>query len=138
MQLGVRTDTFENQNLDGETFITMEDQVAPRVGFSWDPMDDGRTKIYGSFGTYFLPVATNTNIRLGGSEYFYRIRYDGTQRLELADKVRGWSISEGVSWSPDGKRIAFMSNGIEIINVDGTDRRHLVKGTNPRWRPGDW
>jgi hypothetical protein len=78
LQLGVRTDSFENQNLDGETFITMEDQIAPRVGFSWDPMDDGRTKIYGSFGTYYLPVATNTNIRLGGSEYFYRIRYDAT------------------------------------------------------------
>jgi hypothetical protein len=56
----------------------MEDQVAPRVGFSWDPMDDGRTKVYGSFGTYFLPVATNTNVRLGGSEYFYRIRYGAT------------------------------------------------------------
>jgi hypothetical protein len=78
LQLGVRSDTFENVNLDGETFVTMEDQVAPRVGFSWDPLDDGRTKIYGSFGTYFLPVATNTNVRLGGSEYFYRIRYQAT------------------------------------------------------------
>lgn len=75
LQLGVRSDSFENSNLNGETFITMEDQIAPRLGFSWDPTNDGRTKVYGSFGTYFLPVATNTNIRLGGSELFYRIAY---------------------------------------------------------------
>src|SRR3546814_9108372 len=27
--------------------------------------------VYGSFGRYYLPIATNTNIRLGGSEMDY-------------------------------------------------------------------
>lgn len=94
LQLGVRSDSFENVNLNGETFITMDDQVAPRVGFSWDPLDDGRTKIYGSFGTYFLPVATNTNIRLGGAEYFYRIRYQAT----LANNPDGTPNTAGFTY----------------------------------------
>jgi hypothetical protein len=75
LQLGVRADSYSNQNLEGETFVEIEDQVAPRVGFSWDPGDDGLSKLYGSFGTYYLPVATNTNVRLGGAEYFSRINY---------------------------------------------------------------
>lgn len=71
LNLGVRNDRFENKNADGETFFVAKNQWAPRVGASIDPFGDSRTKIYGSFSRYFLPVAANTNLRLAGAELDY-------------------------------------------------------------------
>jgi len=68
---GVRNDNFSNKNADGETFFDSGDNWAPRLSASFDPVGDGRTKVYGSFNRYFLPVATNTNIRLAGPELDY-------------------------------------------------------------------
>ncbi|MGZ5446113.1 MAG: TonB-dependent receptor [Thermoanaerobaculia bacterium] len=29
------------------------DKIAPRLGFAWDPLDNGQWKVYGSYGTYY-------------------------------------------------------------------------------------
>lgn len=71
LNLGVRNDKFVNKNADGDTFFDSGSLWAPRLGFSADPFGNGRTKVYGSFSRYYLPVATNTNIRLAGPELDY-------------------------------------------------------------------
>ncbi|MEO0607429.1 MAG: hypothetical protein AAFY82_04305, partial [Pseudomonadota bacterium] len=55
----------------------------------YDIYGDGKAEVFGSYGRYFLPVATNTNIRLSGSElftqdwyYFSSINADDTPVLE--------------------------------------------------------
>jgi hypothetical protein len=68
LQLGIRNDKFSNQTINGTTFYESGDQWGPRLGFSLDPFGDNTTKVYGSFGRYFLPIAANTNNRLGGQE----------------------------------------------------------------------
>ena len=72
---GVRNDRFTNKNADGETFFNSGNNWAPRLSASFDPVGDGRTKVYGSFNRYFLPVATNTNVRLAGPELDYTQYY---------------------------------------------------------------
>ncbi|MDA4835021.1 hypothetical protein NY536_26675, partial [Enterobacter hormaechei] len=53
-------------------------QWGPRFGFTFDPIGDQRDKVYGSFGRLFIPVASNTNIRLtGGETYFVRTNLFG-------------------------------------------------------------
>ena len=69
LQLGLRNDKFENKNVDGETFYESGNQWGPRVGFTFDVLNNNRSKLYGSFGRYFLPIASNTNIRLAGAEF---------------------------------------------------------------------
>ena len=71
LQIGARNDRFENENADGQVYYNSGSNWAPRLGFSADVFGDGRTKLYGSFGRYFLPVAANTNIRLAGAELDY-------------------------------------------------------------------
>jgi len=71
LNLGLRNDRFSNDNVAGETYFKSGNQWAPRLSFSVDPAGDGRTKVYGSFGRYFLPVVANTNIRLAGAELDY-------------------------------------------------------------------
>lgn len=65
---GLRAETFENLNGIGETFVESDNLVAPRLGFSWDAAGDGSVKVFGNAGRYYIPVATNTNIRASGGE----------------------------------------------------------------------
>jgi len=68
LNLGLRNDRFDNRDAGGTSFYKSGDQWGPRLGFSFDPIGDQSTKIYGSFSRYFLPIAANTNIRGAGSE----------------------------------------------------------------------
>lgn len=68
LTLGLRNETFDNKNSEGNTFVKIDDMWAPRLGASWDINGDGESKLYGSVGRYFLPVANNTNVRLSGNE----------------------------------------------------------------------
>ena len=86
LQLGVRYDKFENFNPDGEAFISFDkDTIGPRLGFSWDPANDGKNKVFGSYGRYYLPVASNTAFRMTGAELFFSEFY----RVSAIDPVTG-------------------------------------------------
>jgi len=54
---------------------------------------------------------------------------------DLTDDMFSW----GLSWSPDGKQLAYMrnsENGIWIINSDGSGQPvFLVDGRDPQWSP---
>lgn len=75
LQLGVRNDHFNNDALSGDTYFKSGNQWGPRLGASFDVFGDKRTTLRGSWGRYFFPVATNTNIRLGGAELYYQQRF---------------------------------------------------------------
>lgn len=66
--IGLRQETFDNKNANGETFAKIDDMIAPRLGLSWDVNGDGESKLFANVGRYFLPVANNTNVRLAGNE----------------------------------------------------------------------
>jgi outer membrane receptor protein involved in Fe transport len=70
LNLGVRWEMYENKNVNGETFIKIDDQYAPRLGAIWDPSGSGKSKVFASFGLYHLPIASNTNIRMAGTELY--------------------------------------------------------------------
>lgn len=67
---GIRNETFDNKNAEGDSFIKVDDQWAPRLGVSFDPTGNESSRVYANFGRYFLPIATNTNIRMAGAELF--------------------------------------------------------------------
>lgn len=78
---GVRSESFENSNAAGEAFVSADNNIAPRLGFSWDVSGDSSMKVFGNAGRYFIPVASNTNIRASGVEYraeefYYTTGYD--------------------------------------------------------------
>jgi len=75
LNLGVRNEGFENENIAGVPFIDLQDQWAPRLGFTYDVTGDRTSKLFGFYGRYFLPVAVNTNQRLAGAEFFIQDRW---------------------------------------------------------------
>jgi outer membrane receptor for ferrienterochelin and colicin len=66
LNLGLRREGFDNKNSDGASYIKSDNNVAPRMGFSWDVNGDGRSKLFGNLGRYFLPVANVINIKQAG------------------------------------------------------------------------
>ena len=70
VRLGVRSETFDNQNANGDTFIKVSDQIAPRLGLVWDIGGEGSKRLFANYGRYHLPIPSNTNIRLAGAEFF--------------------------------------------------------------------
>ncbi|WP_394652165.1 carboxypeptidase regulatory-like domain-containing protein [uncultured Sphingomonas sp.] len=100
LNLGIRNDRFVNRNADGVAFYTSGDQWAPRLGISGDPFGTGRTKIYGSFSRYFLPVASNTNLRLAGSELDYDAYYRLTGLNANNTPILGTPITTGAGFEP--------------------------------------
>lgn len=76
LNLGVRSESFENANIAGDVFVDIQDQIAPRIGATYDVFGDRTAKLFGFYGRYFLPVAVNTNQRLAGRELFFRDTYN--------------------------------------------------------------
>lgn len=60
---GLRWESFNNKNGDGVSFVKADYLTAPRLGAAWDVNGDASMKVYGNIGRYYIPVASNTNIR---------------------------------------------------------------------------
>jgi Tol biopolymer transport system component len=57
--------------------------------------------------------------------------YDGTNELYVEEVSQSLCGSNCISWSPDGAQLAFGSReGIEVINLDGRNRRTVVDMTS--------
>jgi len=76
LSLGVR---FENQEINGNhpieggnfTAIDISDMVAPRLGFTWDMFGDGKSKLYGHYGTFYSSIPLDINNRQFAEEILY-------------------------------------------------------------------
>jgi hypothetical protein len=107
LNAGVRVESFDNRNSAGDSYIKMDNMIAPRFGFAWDMKGDGRTKLFGNAGRYFLPVANVINIKQAGGfldarnwyvfEGFEDFEYNGItrQRPILGAQVGGEDTSQG-------------------------------------------
>ncbi len=107
LNAGVRVEGFDNMNSEGDSYIKLDNMIAPRFGFSWDMKGDGRTKLFGNVGRYFLPVANVINIKQAGgfldarNWYVFNgwetFEYNGVtrQRPILGAQVGGEDTSQG-------------------------------------------
>lgn len=98
LNLGVRNDKFVSRNAAGVAFFDSKSLWSPRVGFSFDPTGDSRTKVYGSFSRYYLPVAVNTNVRLAGSELDYDAYYVLTGLNADSTPILGAPVTTGTGF----------------------------------------
>lgn len=79
--LGVRAESSNSQgNLtkilpERQLDFGFGDMVAPRLGFVWDPANNGRSKIFAHYGKFYQSIPLTINVRSFGNErydfYFY-------------------------------------------------------------------
>ncbi len=76
--------------------FTLDGNWAPRLGVIWDPMNNGRGKIYASAGRFYEAIPLDINIRaLNGEDYIISQYYHPTGRHGADD----W-------WNPAGTPIS--------------------------------
>ncbi len=75
LSLGLRNEGFNNKNGDGNSYINLPTQLAPRLGASWDINGDASTKLFANMGRYHVPVPTNVAVRGAGSSLYTTQRF---------------------------------------------------------------
>lgn len=123
LNFGVRSESFENKTATGETFIKVNNTLAPRAGATWDLSGNGRTKVFANAGRYYIPVYSNTNARLSGAETYYRdfYQFDGTfstdgKSVPGTGAALGDRITYSTGETPDPKSI--VDNNIKPMFQD--------------------
>lgn len=94
---GIRNDSFENKNTTGAVFVKQDDIWQPRLGFTWDVLGDGESKLYGSVGRYSLPIAANVALRAASASLYtdFYYSYDGTLAPTTAVPTPTGSYADG-------------------------------------------
>lgn len=80
--LGLRWDNFENINGQGQTYVEIENQFAPRLGFSWDVFSDSTFKVFGNAGRYALPLTPSVAVRGASASIFSRESFEFSQTVD--------------------------------------------------------
>mgnify|MGYP003873900845 CR=1 FL=1 len=109
LQIGLRNDHFLLENLIGDVPVDLDNNWGARFGFNYDVFGDSNTRLYGSYGRYFIPPALNMSYRgadLYVREYFELLSLDTTTGAFVLGDVRTTSNSGiaalGASACPDG------------------------------------
>nr|WP_315487437.1 TonB-dependent receptor [uncultured Undibacterium sp.] len=68
---GVRLENYENSSGDNKlVFISVKNQIAPRLAAAWDVNGDSTFKVFGSAGRYHLPLPSSVAARAAGVSLF--------------------------------------------------------------------
>lgn len=101
VNIGLRNETFDNKNSAGESFIKVKNQLALRLGASWDVMGNGTDRLTAFYGRYHMPIAANTNIRMAGAEFFDEgfYRHDGFANRNSDDTPSGVDYADPIQYT---------------------------------------
>jgi hypothetical protein len=78
---GFRAEDQKQIGANGQTFMHFKfsDYIQPRLGFTWDPIGKGMTKVSGSYAWYYMQIPQRMAIRTYGKEYYHLLYYGGAQ-----------------------------------------------------------
>jgi hypothetical protein len=63
LSLGVRWEEQALMDESGRAWIEIDDNWAPRLGLVWDISNDGRSKLFASYGRFFESIPMDLNVR---------------------------------------------------------------------------
>ncbi len=70
--LGVRWDYQQARGNGGVSYLKLNnwfDNLQPRIGFSWDPIGKGKTRVFANYARYIeTPIPLDVNVRAGSND----------------------------------------------------------------------
>jgi hypothetical protein len=126
VSLGYRWEIQKLYNAFGEVSADIDDANAPRVGIVWDPLNNGKTKVFAHWGYYYETIPMDIVIRsFGGEINGFLYNFDQDPGAIFADPlarsgtstVRGGGISR-VDPGTEGQYIEELVIGGEMEVFD--------------------
>lgn len=68
LNLGLRWEDQKVKDINNLTQIHINDEWMPRVGFAWDFLGNGRSRLYGNYARFYETMPSDINIRAYGLE----------------------------------------------------------------------
>ena len=99
---------YEGQRLyDGQHQLRIEltNQWSPRVGVVWDPLANGRSKVYGSYGRYYQAIPQSIQVRALGAEPYLGVFNFTGDRLDFVNDsslILDYAYLNGADYVPPG------------------------------------
>ncbi len=82
MMYGFRYEIQDQRDYNDKTFLkfsNFNDQLQPRLGFTWDVNGDGRSKVSASYARYFESIPQRMAMRVYANEIYLRHRFSASR-----------------------------------------------------------
>lgn len=118
---GFRAEDQKQIGANGQTFMHFKfaDYVQPRLGFTWDPIGKGMTKVSGSFAEYYMQIPQRMAIRTYGNEY-YHLKYYGGSNFPTSTATYDRTTNQVTVTGPAYNDIDYSSGWSQDPIADGT------------------
>jgi hypothetical protein len=97
---GVRWERQHVLGRDASAGFALNKNIAPRVGFVWDPTNTGKSKVYANYGRFYENIPQDINIRAFGGEtqaFAYNFSQDPSNTIPLTTTPSKSSLLGGSS-----------------------------------------
>ncbi|HTY43055.1 MAG TPA: TonB-dependent receptor [Thermoanaerobaculia bacterium] len=125
--VGIRYDNQQVFSSDGTRQIDLTGSWAPRIGFTWDPTKDSKTKVFGSFGYFYEQIPMDLVIRSYSSER-QPVIYNFDPTSIVPDVNAATIIGDTSAISQGGGKILGGFNDITDANLKGQYLREGIIG----------
>ncbi len=85
LNVGLRYDTQQLFTSNGELGLSLANQLSPRVGLVYDPTQEGRSRLYAGFSTYFQSMPLELADRAHADSSGFRFRHERSACDPLKD-----------------------------------------------------
>ncbi len=118
---------------------TLDNLIAPRVGFIYDPTQDGKSKIFGHWGRFYENVPMDLNVRAFGGELQNQTKVNANRRVDTdpmfnpncrAD-ITDPGLADKLNQCADRTSDGLLGENLEIVTpgLKGQYTQELILGT---------
>lgn len=134
LELGLRSESFTNFNSAGEAFVEKNNQIAPRLGASWDVHGDSSLKLFAYAGRYHLALPNYISRRMADGAINTNEAFTYTGVDPATGEPQGLT-SLGPVWSVNGEFGQPKDpNTIAPTNLDSHAQDTFAIGLEQKWR----
>lgn len=138
LNLGIRDEVQKLLDSSGNTYHEFDDNFAPRIGFTWDFLGDGRSKVFGHYGRFFQSLAMDINNRAAAPEILWFRWYDMDETSPTS--ILEWTDADvqHIIDTQDPFQLDFGSGSTSIDpNTKATNHDEIILGVEYEFKT-DW
>ncbi len=92
---GLRYEQQSLKDYTGTALVKIQNEWAPRIGIVWDLLNNGKSKVYGSYGRFYEIVPQDIQTRALGNEYIMFVRNSSQNSVDPINTVFPFAYVQG-------------------------------------------